>query len=113
MIQQQFNMKKINTKPFSDGTAMIQVQLYRKNKKSITYDDVSKLTKYFNDEAQKKGKPYKLGIRALAIDQWKTLKGMDADELMSEEDYDEYFVNKVSDTFKFSKFEQVQIYIIK
>mmetsp|Transcript_4229 Transcript_4229/g.5580 ORF Transcript_4229/g.5580 Transcript_4229/m.5580 type:complete len:92 (-) Transcript_4229:109-384(-) len=91
---------------------MTTLQLLKKKNKKITYKDVKGISKYLQDEADKKGQNIKYGIKALAIDQWKTLKSMD-NEMITEEDYDDYFVNKVSNVSKFNKFEQLQIYVIK
>lgn len=106
-----FTMKKVGLpKVYSDNSKFQQYKILKKEGK-ITYDDVKEMTKYLQKNAKKKNVEMKIGIRALAIDQWKTLKSMD-NELMTEEEYDEYFINKVQDISKFNKFEQLQFYII-
>ena len=105
-------MRKVKTTNFRDNTAMKTIQLIKKNDKKIKYRDLSKIALYMEEKAKAKGERIKVGMRALAPDGWKTLKAMDSD-LMSQEDYDDYFINKVSNVSKFSSFYQVQMYVIR
>jgi len=111
-INTKFNMRKVKTTNFKDNTAMKTIQLLKKGNKKIKYRDLSEISQYMEEKAQEKGERIKVGMRGMAPDGWKTLKAMDTD-LMSEADYDDYFVNKVSNTSKFSSFDQVQLYVIK
>ena len=61
-------------------------------------------------EAKKNGG--KIGIRGMAIDGWKTLKDYH-NEILTEAEYDDYYVNKVIDTSKYHSFPQLHIYVHK
>lgn len=105
-------MKTVNNKNYVDGTSMKTVQLYKKNNQDISYNDVDQIVQYMENQAQQRGQQIRVGIRALAIDQWKTLKSMDG-QLISEDVYDDYFANRVANTNKFLSFNQIQMYVIK
>lgn len=106
-------MKKLKVKNFADGTKMTTAKILKTNNRKITFDDVHKIKDYMEAQAQAQNKPIKLGIRAMAVDSWKTLKSMDAEDIIDKETYDAYYVNKVVDVSKFQSFEQLQLYVIK
>jgi hypothetical protein len=106
------NLRKVKTRNFRDNTSMKTYKITKKNNHTLKYTDLSKLVQVMEYKATQRGNPNaKFGLRGLAPDGWKTLKAMDSD-LMSQDDYDDYFVNKVSNSSKFSKFYQVQLYAI-
>ena len=108
-----FSMKKLDVKNLADGTTFTTAKIIKNKKKKITISDIQKLSDNLYDKAEQQNKPMKLMIRALGSDGWKTLKGMHEDEMMSQDEYDDYFRNKVEDVSKFNKFHQLQFYVIK
>lgn len=108
----QFKMKKISKEVHSNGSSKTNIKFYRKDKKPIALADVKKLTIHYSNQANQADEDVRIGIRGMAIDGWKSLKDPNND-MLTEAEYDDYYVNKVMDTTKYHSFEQLQIYIIK
>lgn len=107
-----FGMKRLNKKDFIGGSSMTTLQIVKKNNQQITFNDVSFINKYLSEQAEKNNHNVRVGIRALAIDKWTTLKAMDS-ELITEDEYDDYFINKVANISKFNKFQQLQFIVMR
>ncbi len=87
------------------------VQLSRTDKKSIKLNEINELSKGLYQAGQSKNKKTSLLIRGLSNAGWFTLKGFDQD-VMDEEDYIDYFNNRVKSTDKFNDFHQLQITLV-
>jgi hypothetical protein len=106
----QFKMKKIKKIDYDNGTSKTDIQVLRKDKKPISLADVKKLTLHYGTHAN--NNDAKIGIRGMAIDGWKSLKDYKHD-ILTDAEYDDYYVNKVMDTTKYHSFEQLQLYVHK
>jgi hypothetical protein len=101
-ILNQENFKKSNQKT---------IQLSRTDKKSIKLNEINKMTQGLYQAGQSKNKKTSLLIRGLSNAGWFTLKGFDQD-VMDEDDYIDYFNNRVKSTDKFNDFYQLQITLV-
>jgi hypothetical protein len=108
----QFKIKKTKKIGYDNGTSLTSLQVLRKDKKPISLADVKKLTLHYGQQAEKADDDVRIGIRGMAIDGWKTLKDMN-NEILTSDDYDSYYVNKVMDTSKYHSFPQLQVYVQK
>jgi hypothetical protein len=108
----QFKIKKIKKIAYDNDTSLTSLQVLRKDKKPISLDDVKKLTLHYGQQAEKADDDVRIGIRGMAIDGWKTLKDMN-NSILTEAEYDDYYVNKVMDTNKYHSFPQLQVYVQK
>jgi len=108
----QFRIKKIKKIAYDNDTSLTSLQVLRKDKKPISLDDVKKLTLHYGQQAEKADDDVRIGIRGMAIDGWKTLKDMN-NSILTEQEYDDYYVNKVMDTNKYHSFPQLQVYVQK
>jgi hypothetical protein len=83
------------------------IQLSNKDKSFITLKDIKKIVNKFESGGSK------IVVRALNIERWMTLKGMNDD--FDDEALDDYYRNKVkeSDVHNFTTFAQMQITVFK
>lgn len=106
----QFKFKKTGKTNWDNGTATTRMQFYRKDRQPISLADVRKITLHYSNQAV--NQDAKLAVRGLAIDGYRTLKD-ENNEMLTEAEYDDYYVNKVIVTNKYKNFHQLQFYITK
>ena len=89
-----------------DGT-QTTIQLSNRDKSDITTDEIAEILIRLSSGGSK------IMVRALNIERWHTLKGMN--EEFDPESFVDYYVNKVreEDVQKFTEFKQVQITVFK
>ena len=99
--------KKILSKRDVGDGIQTTIQLSNKDKSSITTDEIGQILNQFSTGGKK------IMVRALNIERWMTLKGMNED--FDAESFIDYYVNKVreEDVEKFTEFKQVQITVFK
>ena len=99
--------KKILSKRDVGDGVQTTIQLWNSNKSDITTDEISQIVGKFSTAGSK------VMVRALNIERWMTLKGMN--EEFDPESFVDYNVNKVKeeDVNKFTEFKQVQITVFK
>ena len=99
--------KKILSKRDVGDGIQTTIQLSNKDKSSITTDEICQIVNQFSTGGKK------IMVRALNIERWMTLKGMNED--FDAESFIDYYVNKVreEDVEKFTEFKQVQITVFK
>ena len=99
--------KKILSKRDIGDGIQTTIQLSNSDKSNITTDEISQIVNKFSTGGNR------IMVRALNIERWCTLKGMN--EEFSVEDFINYYVNKVkeADVDKFTEFMQVQITVFK
>ena len=99
--------KKILSKRDVGDGIQTTIQLSNKDKSSITTDEIGQIVNQFSTGGKK------IMVRALNIERWMTLKGMNED--FDPESFIDYYVNKVreEDVEKFTEFKQVQITVFK
>jgi hypothetical protein len=99
--------KKILSKRDVGDGVQTTIQLWNSNKSDITTDEISQIVGKFSTAGSK------VMVRALNIERWMTLKGMN--EEFDPESFVDYYVNKVKeeDVNKFTEFKQVQITVFK
>jgi hypothetical protein len=98
--------KILSKKELTDGV-QTTLHISNKDKSNITTAEIKAIITKFS------GGGCKILVRALNIERWCTLKGMN--EEFDEEAYLEYYKNKVreQDLEKFTEFKQVQISVFK
>ena len=106
----QFKIKPIKKTNYDNGTSTTAIKFYREDKQPISLEDVRKLTLHYSNRVHNAGG--KIAIRGLAIDGWRTLKD-ENNEMLTEAEYNEYYVNKVIVTQKYKSFHQLQLYVTK
>jgi hypothetical protein len=99
--------KKILSKRDVGDGIQTTIQLSNKDKSSITTEEIGQIVNQFSTGGKK------IMVRALNIERWMTLKGMNED--FDAESFIDYYVNKVreEDVEKFTEFKQVQITVFK
>ena len=99
--------KKILSKRDVGDGIQTTIQLSNRDKSSITTDEIGQIVNQFSTGGKK------IMVRALNIERWMTLKGMNED--FDPESFIDYYVNKVreEDVEKFTEFKQVQITVFK
>ena len=99
--------KKILSKRDVGDVIQTTIQLSNKDKSSITTEEIGQIVNQFSTGGKK------IMVRALNIERWMTLKGMNED--FDAESFIDYYVNKVreEDVEKFTEFKQVQITVFK
>jgi hypothetical protein len=108
-----FQFKKIGKTAFSNGTNMTTLKLFNKDRSELTFKDAADIAQWMTNEGIKKGDHHiRVGIRALAIDGWKSIKNLSTN-IETEADYDEYYSNKVIHSTKYHEFSQFQVFILK
>ena len=99
--------KKILSKRDVGDGIQTTIQLSNRDKSSITTDEIGQIVNQFSTGGKK------IMVRALNIERWCTLKGMNED--FDPESFIDYNVNKVreEDVEKFTEFSQIQITVFK
>ena len=99
--------KKILSKRDVGDGIQTTIQLSNRDKSNITTDEIGQIVNQFSTGGKK------IMVRALNIERWMTLKGMNED--FDAESFIDYYVNKVreEDVEKFTEFKQVQITVFK
>ena len=99
--------KKILSKRDVGDGIQTTIQLSNSDKSNITTDEIGQIVNKFSTGGNK------IMVRALNIERWMTIKGMNED--FDPESFIDYYVNKVkeADVEKFTEFKQVQITVFK
>jgi len=99
--------KKILSKRDVGDGIQTTIQLSNSDKSNITTDEIGQIVNQFSTGGRK------IMVRALNIERWQTLKGMN--EEFDPESFIDYYVNKIreQDVEKFIEFKQVQITVFK
>ena len=99
--------KKILSKRDVGDGVQTTIQLSNTDKSNITTDEIGQIVNQFSTGGKK------IMVRALNIERWMTVKGMNED--FDPESFIDYYVNKVKeeDVEKFTEFKQVQITVFK
>ena len=99
--------KKILSKRDVGDGIQTTIQLSNRDKSDITTDEIAEIVNKLSTGGSK------IMVRALNIERWQTLKGMN--EEFDPESFVDYYVNKVreEDVQKFTEFKQVQITVFK
>ena len=99
--------KKILSKRDVGDGIQTTIQLSNTDKSKITTAEIGEIVNKFSTGGNK------ILVRALNIERWQTIKGMQ--EEFDPESFIDYYVNKVkeSDVEKFTEFYQVQITVFK
>ena len=99
--------KKILSKRDVGDGIQTTIQLSNRDKSNITTDEIGQIVNQFTTGGKK------IMVRALNIERWQTLKGMNED--FDPESFIDYYVNKIreQDVNKFIEFSQVQITVFK
>jgi len=99
--------KKILSKRDVGDGIQTTIQLSNSDKSNITTEEIGQIVNQFSTGGKK------IMVRALNIERWMTLKGMNED--FDPESFIDYYVNKVreQDVEKFTEFKQVQITVFK
>ena len=99
--------KKILSKRDVEDGVQTTIQLSNSDKSNITTEEIGHIVNQFSTGGKK------IMVRALNIERWMTVKGMNED--FDPESFIDYYVNKVreEDVEKFTEFKQVQITVFK
>ncbi len=99
--------KKILSKRDVGDGIQTTIQLSNSDKSNITTEEIGHIVNQFSTGGKK------IMVRALNIERWMTVKGMN--EEFDPESFIDYYVNKVreQDVEKFLEFKQVQITVFK
>ena len=99
--------KKILSKRDVGDGIQTTIQLSNSDKSNITTEEIGHIVNQFSTGGKK------IMVRALNIERWMTLKGMN--EEFDPESFIDYYVNKVreEDVQKFTEFSQIQITVFK
>ena len=99
--------KKILSKRDVGDGIQTTIQLSNTDKSKITTAEIGEIVNKFSTGGNK------ILVRALNIERWQTIKGMQ--EEFDPESFIDYYVNKVkeADVEKFTEFYQVQITVFK
>ncbi len=99
--------KKILSKRDVGDGIQTTIQLSNSDKSNITTEEIGHIVNQFSTGGKK------IMVRALNIERWMTLKGMNED--FDPESFIDYYVNKVKeeDVEKFTEFSQIQITVFK
>jgi hypothetical protein len=100
------NKKILSKRDVGDGI-QTTIQLSNTDKSKITTAEIGEIVNKFSTGGNK------ILVRALNIERWQTIKGMQ--EEFDPESFIDYYVNKVkeSDVEKFTEFFQIQVTIFK
>jgi biotin synthase-related radical SAM superfamily protein len=106
-----YDTKVISTRPWA-GAIEKTIQFTRKDKKPIIkISDVTDLVEGLQATARNNNDNIRILVRAMAPDGMKTLKGYNSE--LNAEEYEEYFMNSVKSTSKFTQFSNLQITVEK
>ncbi len=99
--------KKILSKRDVGDGIQTTIQLSNSDKSNITTEEIGQIVNQFSTGGKK------IMVRALNIERWQTLKGMN--EESDPESFIDYYVNRIKeeDVEKFTQFKQVQITVFK
>ena len=99
--------KKILSKRDVGDGVQTTIQLSNRDKSDITTDEIAEIVNQLSSSGSK------VMVRALNIERWMTLKGMN--EEFDPESFVDYYVNKIkeADVEKFIEFKQVQLTVFK
>jgi len=99
--------KKILSKRDIGDGVQTTIQLSNRDKSNITAEEIGEIVNKFSTGGNK------IMVRALGIERWMTIKGMNED--FDPESLEEYYRNKVKEENiqKFIEFKQVQITVFK
>ena len=99
--------KKILSKRDVGDGVQTTIQLSNTDKSKITTEEIGQIVNRFSTGGNK------IMVRALNIERWMTVKGLNED--FDPESFVDYYVNKVKegDVEKFTEFMQVQITVFK
>ena len=99
--------KKILSKRDVGDGIQTTIQLSNSDKSNITTEEIGHIVNQFSTGGKK------IMVRALNIERWMTVKGMNED--FDPESFIDYYVNKIreEDVEKFTEFSQVQITVFK
>ena len=99
--------KKILSKRDVGDGVQTTIQLSNRDKSDITTDEIAEIVNQLSSNGSK------VMVRALNIERWMTLKGMN--EEFDPESFVDYYVNKIkeADVEKFIEFKQVQLTVFK
>ena len=99
--------KKILSKRDVGDGIQTTIQLSNRDKSDITTDEIAEIVNQLSSNGSK------VMVRALNIERWQTLKGMNED--FDPETFIDYYRNKVQedDVQKFTEFKQVQVTVFK
>ena len=99
--------KKILSKRDVGDGIQTTIQLSNSDKSNITTEEVAEIVTQLSTRGSK------VMVRALNIERWMTLKGMN--EEFDPESFIDYYVNKIreEDVEKFTEFKQVQVTVFK
>ena len=99
--------KKILSKRDVGDGIQTTIQLSNTDKSKITTEEIGQIVNRFSTGGNK------IMVRALNIERWMTVKGLNED--FDPESFIDYYVNKVKegDVEKFTEFMQVQITVFK
>ena len=100
------NKKILSKRDVGDGI-QTTIQLSNTDKSNITTEEIGEIVNKFSTGGNK------IMVRALNIERWMTIKGMN--EEFDPESFIDYYVNKVkeADVEKFTEFMQIQITVFK
>ncbi len=100
------NKKILSKRDVGDGI-QTTIQLSNTDKSKITTEEIGEIVNKFSTGGNK------ILVRALNIERWMTIKGMQ--EEFDPESFVDYYVNKVkeADVEKFTEFFQIQITVFK
>jgi len=100
------NKKILSKRDIGDGV-QTTIQLSNTDKSKITTEEIGEIVNKFSTGGNK------ILVRALNIERWMTIKGMQ--EEFDPESFVDYYVNKIkeADVEKFTEFFQVQITVFK
>jgi len=100
------NTKIVSKKDLGD-TIQTTIHLSNNDKSFITTEEVRQIANRFTSAGSK------CMIRALNIERWLTLKGMNDD--FDDESFNDYYRNKIkeADVHKFTTFAQIQVTVFK
>jgi capsule polysaccharide export protein KpsE/RkpR len=98
--------KVLSKRDIGDGI-QTTIQLSNTDKSKITTEEIGQIVNRFSTGGNK------IMVRALNIERWMTIKGMQ--EEFDPESFIDYYVNKVkeADVDKFTEFMQIQVTIFK
>jgi len=82
------------------------LKITRKDNKNIQYDEIRHIYDGFMEKVKREKLHCRIHIIGLNIQHWTTLKSLDGD-IKTDEEYDDYYINKVENVDKFEYFSQI------
>lgn len=123
MAQHKFVINKLASKKYNDGTQITKFQLYKRNKRWITPEELKAMLEHLQKQNPSldvavRGNAHSLKdiedfeLRALGPTMWRQIKSRGKDDIKYSE-IDDYFENKVKEPEKFMRYYQLELTIIK